>query len=86
VSAELHAMLPPMRLRCGLSSLLLILALAVLPLNARVIRVEIASRRDVLGGQVFGDAGGYERITGRVYFSLRLPTRTTCASSISAMP
>jgi Alpha/beta hydrolase domain len=63
-------MLPRMRLRCGLSSLLLILALAVLPLNARVIRVEIASRRDVLGGQVFGDAGGYERITGRVYFSL----------------
>jgi hypothetical protein len=32
--------------------------------------VEIASRSDVLSGKAFGDAGPYERITGRVYFSL----------------
>jgi Alpha/beta hydrolase domain len=43
---------------------------AVLPVHARVIRVEVASRTDVLDGRVFGDAGAYERITGRVYFSL----------------
>ena len=60
---------PRMRL-LRTSSRLLILFLAVLPLNARVVRVEIASRSDVLGGQAFGDAGAYERITGRVYFSL----------------
>jgi hypothetical protein len=48
------------------------LALAVLPLDARVIRIEIASRGDVLGGKAFGDRGAYERITGRVYFSLSI--------------
>jgi hypothetical protein len=55
------------------------LALAVLlcnlcftfPLDARVIRVEVASRQDVLNGKSFGDAGTYERITGRIYFSVR---------------
>ena len=39
-------------------------------LYARVTRVEISSRHDVLGGKAFGDAGAYERIVGRVYFSL----------------
>ncbi|HEX4031883.1 MAG TPA: alpha/beta hydrolase domain-containing protein [Terracidiphilus sp.] len=38
--------------------------------HARVLRVEVATRQDVLGGKSFGDAGAYERITGRVYFSL----------------
>ncbi|MDE3188458.1 MAG: hypothetical protein KGM96_13170 [Acidobacteriota bacterium] len=33
-------------------------------------RVEIATRTDVLNGRAFGAAGAYERITGRVYFSL----------------
>jgi hypothetical protein len=49
---------------------LIALALAVSPLSARVLRVEIASRADVLGGKEFGTAGPYERITGRVYFAL----------------
>ena len=35
---------------------------------AEVARVEVASRRDVLGGRAFGPAGGYELIVGRVYF------------------
>src|SRR2546423_1497858 len=42
------------------------------PLSARVTRVEITSRTDVMGGKPFGAAGAYERITGRVYFSLEL--------------
>lgn len=63
-------MLPRMSLQRGLASLLLVLALTVLPLNARVTRVEVNSRSDVLNGKEFGDAGAYERITGRVYFSL----------------
>src|SRR5258707_13198119 len=73
-TADRHAILPRMRPRIAVSSLVLILALTVfplgLPLNARVVRVEIASSTDVLNGKQFGDVGAYERITGRVYFSL----------------
>ncbi|HEX3820216.1 MAG TPA: alpha/beta hydrolase domain-containing protein [Candidatus Sulfotelmatobacter sp.] len=52
--------------------LVLILSLAALPFEAeaRVVRVEVSSRGNVLGGKTFGDAGAYERITGRVYFSV----------------
>lgn len=59
-----------MRARLKIASCLLIFFLSVLPLDARVNRVEITSRADVLGGKTFGDAGAYERIIGRVYFSL----------------
>ena len=52
------------------SRLLLILLLLTVPLYARVSRVEIETRADVLNGKSFGDAGPYERITGRVFFSL----------------
>ena len=48
----------------------LLLGLSISIVQARVTRVEVASRVDVLGGKAFGDAGSYERITGRVYFSL----------------
>jgi Alpha/beta hydrolase domain len=57
-----------MRFRLGAVSLLF--ALTISPISARVLRVEIASRSDVLNGRTFGEAGVYERITGRVYFSL----------------
>src|ERR1044071_9239961 len=59
----------PMKLR-RLISLALLLALVAFPLSARVTRVEIASRTDVQGGKAFGNAGAYERITGRVHFSV----------------
>jgi hypothetical protein len=39
-------------------------------LNARVVRIEIASRQDVSNGRTFGNVGAYERITGRVFFSV----------------
>jgi hypothetical protein len=39
-------------------------------LAARVTRVEITSRADVLDGKAFGESGSYERITGRVYFAV----------------
>jgi len=51
-------------------SLLVVSLWTVWPANARVTRVEILSRKDVLDGKSFGDAGAYERITGRVYFSV----------------
>ena len=51
---------------CSLSLLISIVA----PLNARVVRIEIASRQEVSGGKSFGNSGPYERITGRVFFSV----------------
>jgi len=59
-----------MKISRGLSSLLLLFTANVLPLAARVTRVEVLSRADVLDGKPFGEAGIYERITGRVYFSV----------------
>jgi len=50
----------------------LFLFLAIPSLFAHVTRVEIISRVDVLGGKSFGDAGPYERITGKVYFSVSI--------------
>jgi Alpha/beta hydrolase domain len=50
--------------------LFLLLTIFLSPLYAKVVRVAIASRADVLNGKAFGDVGAYERITGRVYFSL----------------
>ena len=38
--------------------------------HGRVVRVEVATRSDVLGGREFGAAGAYERIAGRVVFSV----------------
>jgi Alpha/beta hydrolase domain len=63
-------MLARMRLWPRASLFFVSLFLIALPLRARVLRVEIASRTNVLNGKVFGDAGAYERITGRVYFAL----------------
>src|SRR4030095_9093544 len=59
----------PMKIR-RFNSLALLLVLVAAPLSARVTRVEITSRNAVLDGRSFGDAGSYERITGRVYFSV----------------
>jgi hypothetical protein len=47
-----------------------LLAGAPMLLWARVLRVEISSRQEVLGGRAFGKAGPYERITGRIYFAV----------------
>lgn len=51
-------------------AILLILGWVSTPLEARVTRVEIESRTDVLHGKSFGDAGAYERISGNIYFSV----------------
>lgn len=58
-----------MKFKCG-TPLVLLLALAASPLSARVTRVRITSRSDVLAGEPFGDTGMYERIVGRVYFAV----------------
>ncbi len=64
------AILPPMRLLRVICSLLILLFCTLELLPARVVRVDIASRKDVLDGRTFGEAGAYERIVGRVYFSV----------------
>ncbi len=38
--------------------------------QARVVRVEIASRTDVENGKAFGPAGAYEKIVGKVFFAV----------------
>lgn len=48
---------------------------AVTPAFGEVSRIEIAERGDVLSGKAFGSAGAYEKITGKVHFSLD-PTET----------
>jgi hypothetical protein len=50
----------------------LFLLVLLVPLQAKVVRTEIISRNDVLQGRQFGKAGTYERIVGRVYFSLKV--------------
>ena len=52
------------------AALLLILGWVSAPLQARVTRVEVESRTDVLHGKSFGDAGAYERLSGQIYYSV----------------
>lgn len=52
--------------------LLLTLVWVSAPLSARVTRVQIESRTDVLAGKAFGDAGAYERLSGQIFFSVRV--------------
>jgi hypothetical protein len=51
---------------------LLVLLASVVPVAARVVRVQVDSRQTVLVGKLFGDSGTYERITGRIYFSVNI--------------
>ena len=39
--------------------------------HARVERVEILSRSDVLEGKGFGEAGAYEKLSGKVHFAVK---------------
>ena len=39
--------------------------------EARVDRIEISSRSDVLEAKPFGDAGAYEKIVGKVHFKVK---------------
>ena len=61
---------PEMRSKLSVLIAALLLLVSAETLSARVVRVEITSRQDVLGGRSFGEAGPYERILGTVYISL----------------
>ncbi|HYJ06117.1 MAG TPA: alpha/beta hydrolase domain-containing protein [Chthoniobacterales bacterium] len=40
-------------------------------IEARVERVEVLSRHDVLDGKAFGEAGAYEKLSGKVHFAIK---------------
>jgi hypothetical protein len=57
--------------RAALALVLAVAAcLASLPAQAHVVRLEVHSRTEVLGGKAFGTVGAYERISGRAHFSV----------------
>ncbi len=58
-----------MRTRVGLRLLCMLVASTLL-LQAKVVRVQVQSQSEVLGGQAFGEPGAYERITGKLFFSV----------------
>src|SRR4051812_37977023 len=39
--------------------------------EARVERVEVTSRSDLLDGRGFGDVGAYEKVVGKVHFAVK---------------
>lgn len=48
----------------------IVLVLLAAPVHAEVVRVEVKSRADVLAGKVFGAAGSFEALSGRIYFAV----------------
>jgi hypothetical protein len=53
-----------------LPAVLAVILLVVAPGFARVVRVEVTSRADVLNGKSWDKAGAYEKIAGKVYFAI----------------
>jgi alpha/beta hydrolase family protein len=51
------------------AAILLLLA-APSALLGEVVRIEVTSRADLLSGKPFGNAGAYEKLTGKIYFEI----------------
>src|SRR5215208_129963 len=47
-----------------------LVGLAASPLSAEVVRIEVQSRSDLVGGQAFGAAGSFEKIAGKIFFAV----------------
>jgi len=62
--------LPMSVLKLRIVFALLLVAIFARTAEARVVRVEITSRADIENGKAFGNAGPYEKITGRVFFAV----------------
>ncbi len=58
-------------MRAILTKLSLIVVVGFLPaaVSAEVVRIEVQSRGDLVGGQPFGAAGPYEKIAGKIFFA-----------------
>src|SRR5262245_8978250 len=48
----------------------LVLGVAVAPVAAEVVRIEVTSRTDLVDGQPFGAVGPYEKLSGRIFFAV----------------
>src|SRR4029077_4491561 len=59
--------------RANALNVLLFVSLAVAPASADVVRIEVQSRSDLVGGQAFGAAGAYEKLAGKVFFAVDPP-------------
>jgi hypothetical protein len=49
---------------------ILLLTVFALPARAEVARIEVSSRTELLGGKAFGEAGVFEKISGKIYFEV----------------
>ena len=47
-----------------------LVAVTATPLGAEVVRIDVQSHADLLGGQTFGSAGPYEKLSGTIHFSV----------------
>ncbi len=48
----------------------LVVFLFALPLHAEVVRIDVTSREDVRSGKLFGAAGSFESLSGKIYFAV----------------
>ena len=53
-----------------LSSVIVLVGLAAVPLSAEVVRIEVQSRSDLVSGQPFGAVGPYEKLSGKIFFAV----------------
>jgi hypothetical protein len=59
-----------MKLRANLLIAIMSVLILATSANAKVTRIEVLSRSDVLAGRAFGDCGAYEKVIARVYFEI----------------
>jgi alpha/beta hydrolase family protein len=52
------------------SSALIVAWLIAAPLSAEVVRIDVQSRGDLVGGQTFGTVGPYEKVSGKIFFTV----------------
>ena len=52
------------------SRALLLAGLMAAPASAEVVRIEVQSRSDLVGGHAFGAAGAFEKISGKIFFAV----------------
>ena len=63
----------------NVSRVLLLAGLVAAPVSAEVVRIDVQSRSDLAAGQVFGTAGPFEKIAGKIFSqSIQPCQRTVC--------
>src|SRR5256712_8330439 len=57
-------------MRLKLSAIMVAFGLTAMPVSAEVVRIEVTSRADLVGGHPFGAAGPYEKLSGKIFFAV----------------